>query len=532
MARPSSFLRGTPPPIQRAQAHVASLPAPVGGWNARDAWANMAPTDAVRMVNMFPGGASCDLRGGSTRWATGMSGQIESLMVYAGAAANKMFAIDAGSRSIFDVSNSGPVGAAVVSGLTNARFEYTNVSTPGGNYLYAVNGFDNPLLYDGINWSHISATSTPIAITGGPAAGPTALTHVYLFKNRVWFIEANSLRAWYLPTQSIGGQLQMLDLSSVAMLGGTLVDMLAWTVDAGYGMNDNLVFYTSKGEIVVYQGTDPASLATWAEIGVWQIGAPVGNRNLLIKFGGDGLILSLDGIIPLAQGLQSSRIDTRVAISFKIQAAINTVIRQYRQNFGWQIFYYPKQAALIVNIPMGVGVQQQFVMNTITGSWCNFQGWPANVFALFNDEPYFGGNGIIYHAWDIGSYADDGANIDTDVVQAFNYFEMRGVEKYFTRARPNILTNGNPSIRIGLAIDFSINEYDQPISFSPTGFGYWDSGLWDAALWGQNMNLSNDWQGVAGVGYCAGIDFESASQGIQISWASTDIVFQAGWAGI
>ena len=50
--------------IQRTQANVASLPPPVGGWNARDALANMAPTDAVTLDNLFPGVSSVTLRGG------------------------------------------------------------------------------------------------------------------------------------------------------------------------------------------------------------------------------------------------------------------------------------------------------------------------------------------------------------------------------------------------------------------------------------------------------------------------------------
>jgi len=78
--------------IQRAAANVASLPAPVGGWNARDSLANMAPTDAVTLENFFPGVASVNLRGGYSKHATGLPGQVETLMTYNGAATTKMFA--------------------------------------------------------------------------------------------------------------------------------------------------------------------------------------------------------------------------------------------------------------------------------------------------------------------------------------------------------------------------------------------------------------------------------------------------------
>ena len=64
--------------IQRTSNNVASLPAPVGGWNARDALANMAPTDAVTLDNLFPGVSSVMLRGGYIRHATGISGHVSS----------------------------------------------------------------------------------------------------------------------------------------------------------------------------------------------------------------------------------------------------------------------------------------------------------------------------------------------------------------------------------------------------------------------------------------------------------------------
>ena len=76
--------------IQRTTNNVGSLPAPVGGWNARDSLANMNPTDAVTLNNLFPGVSSVALRGGYKKHATGMTGQIESLLVYNAGAVDKM----------------------------------------------------------------------------------------------------------------------------------------------------------------------------------------------------------------------------------------------------------------------------------------------------------------------------------------------------------------------------------------------------------------------------------------------------------
>lgn len=508
------------PLVQQTRAIPASIPAPIGGWNARDSLANMAPTDAVVLTNMFPGVSSVNIRGGYSQHATGMSGQIQSLMVYSGGATNEMFAAVATANKIYDVTINGAVGAAVVSGLANAQWEYANITTAGGSYLMAVNGADTPLLYDGSSWGTAS-------ISGVTSSN---LSNILLFKNRLWFIEKNTLKAWYLPTQSISGAAQMFDLRSVCKQGGYLVAMGAWTVDAGYGVDDNLVFITSNGEVLVYRGTDPASSATWAAAGVWQLGAPIGKRCML-KYGGDILILTYDGLFPLAQALQSSRLDPRVALSDKIQGAIAEATKNYASTFGWQIVYYPKENAVFVNVPVSIGQQEQWPMNTITTAWCNFTGWAANCWALFNDDVYFGGDGVVCHAWD-STFADNDANINTSSLQAFNYFQMRGIEKYFTRARPVIFTNGSPAIQVGMNVDFEIVTNSSPISFTPSTVGLWDQDLWDVAIWGQSLQRVNNWQGITGIGYCGAIQFQSASKNLDIQWAATDVVFQTGWGGI
>ncbi len=513
-------------PVQKNAAHVASIPAPVGGWNARDALANMSPLDAVTLTNLFPTPSNVQLRGGSTAWATGMSGQVQSLFVYNGAASSKMFAVDAVGKSFYNVTASGAVGAAVVTGLTNAWWEYANIATSGGNYMYTVNGVDKPELYDGTTWTAIDSGSSP-AITG---VTTTSLNNVLLFKNRLWFIEKNTLKAWYLPTLSIGGAAQQFDLKSIARKGGYLVDFDVWSTDAGYGLDDMLAFITSQGEIIIYRGTDPASAATWALVGVWAFGAPVTNR-CMVKWAGDVLVHTLDGLLPLSKALQSDRLDPSVAISDKIQNAISIASSSYGTTLGWDIFVYPASNALILNVPVSVGGQQQYVMNTITTSWCNFTGWPANCWALFNDRPYFGGNGVVTAAWDT-SFSDGANYIVTRCQQAFNYFDQRGIIKYFTRARPSIATTGTPAIAIGMDVDFDTTFTGSRITFSPVSYAVWDVDRWDVGLWGQGLTTYNNWQGITGIGYCGSLQFSSTSKGIDLQWASTDIVFQAGWAGI
>ena len=71
-----------------------------------------------------------------------------------------------------------------------------------------------------------------------------------------------------------------------------------------------------------------------------------------------------------------------------------------------------------------------------------------------------------------------------------------------------------------------------PLTFTPTTSGTWGTSTWDSGLWGNDNTIQNTWIGITGIGYCGGTQFQSASQGLQIEWASTDIVYQAGFAGV
>lgn len=511
---------------QGARANVASLPAPVGGWNARDSLANMEPTDAVQLDNLFPTVSSCVLRGGYTKMTT-ISGVVRTLMNYSGGATERLYA--ATDTGISRVDTGTAIAQTLPSSITTGWCEYTNISTVGGNYMFVVNGTNTPLLFDGTTWTNPSITypATPAGMSS------SKLSNITLFKNRLWFIEKNTLRAWYLPTLSIGGAAQYIDLSSIAKYGGHLVDLDTWTVDAGYGVDDNLAFVTSNGEVIIYRGTDPASAATWALAGVWKLGSPIGTRAML-KYAGDLLILTYDGLMPMAQSLQSSRLDPRVALSNKIQGAIAAATSAYGSHTttGWQIYYSAKNNAVWINVPVQDDLQEQYVMNTITTSWCRFTGWGAYCWETFNDNPWFGGNGFVAQAW-TDTYKDDTVGITSIAKQAFNYFESRGVKKYFTRARPTIIASGTPAIGLGINIDFEDSTNAAPIGVSaPSAAGIWDVAIWDEGIWGGGSSVTNNWQGITGIGYCASLIFSTSSQQISIEWPSTDVVFQTGWAGI
>ena len=61
---------------------VATVPAPLSGWNSRSGLAEMKPTEAVALENWFPKTAYCEGRGGMSSHATGITGNGKTLAVY------------------------------------------------------------------------------------------------------------------------------------------------------------------------------------------------------------------------------------------------------------------------------------------------------------------------------------------------------------------------------------------------------------------------------------------------------------------
>jgi len=503
----------------RANAKSTSVPAPVGGWNARDSIADMSAIDAAALTNWFPGTTDVMVRKGYSQHSTGMNSQVETLLAYAGGATDKLFSFTADGK-IYDVTSGGAVGAASVSGLSNGRWETQNISTSGGNFALCVNGTDKLRGYSGTAWWTDGDGTHDI--TGFDTATASNIT---LFKNRIWFIQKNTLTAWYLPTSSIAGAAAQFPLQSIARLGGYLIDFATWTIDAGYGVDDFFAFVTSKGEVIVYKGTDPASVNTWGLVGVWILGAPVGKR-CLMKYEGDLLLIGQDGLSPMSGALQSSRVNPRVQLTDKIQKAVSDAVTNYGSTFGWETLYFPKQNMLILNVPVSIGAQEQYVMNTITKNWCRFTGWNANTWCLFQDIPYFGGNGFVGKAWN--TFGDNGSNISATASQAFSYFKSPGIIKRFTLIRPILNTDGSPGISANLNIDFQINTNSSPISTTPVTSATWDTSVWDTGVFSSGLQITKYWQGASGVGYSAAPQVVTVTNGIELHWVSTDIVFETG----
>jgi hypothetical protein len=155
-------------------------------------------------------------------------------------------------------------------------------------------------------------------------------------------------------------------------------------------MDDLLVAISGGGDVLVYQGTDPAEAGAFALHGVYFVGAVPKGRRLCTEYGGDLLIMSTLGILPAsllfnattAMGTASYR-TAKIANLFN-QAQIESAA--YR---GWAMRLHPQDSCLMVLSPTSVGYQ--FVMGLSTQGWHIYTGLEMGVCAeAWNGSLYYG----------------------------------------------------------------------------------------------------------------------------------------------
>ena len=494
---------------------AVSVPAPIGGWNARDALDKMQATDAVVISNWIPRAGYVESRAGSQEHVSGLGGTVESIMPYRGASAVKLLA--AADGEIWDVSTTG-APASIKSGLTNDLWQYIHHS----NVLVMTNGADTPQVYNG-------TTIIDIVVTGVTA---TTLWGCNAFKGRAFYWKQNDQSYWYAAANSYQGALTEFDLSRVAVSGGSLVQMVTWTLDSGDGVDDLAAFVFSTGEVILYQGSDPGDANDWALVGKFNIGEPISVRSHC-HVGGTEIIATKDGYLDLAKSIHGGEYSEKSNYSHKIIKAAKDAATQYGGNTGWTCLLYPAGNLFIVNVPISSEESIQHVRDTTNGGWTKFTGWNARAFGVHEDKLYFGtSDGKVYLA-DIG-INDDGTAIALQATPAFSPLVSRAMRKLITSCCVvSNYTYPNKWALDGLA-DFQLTTRStvQSDTAPVSGASAWDTSDWDTTDWAMDSTSADinaqpmAWRSLRAIGYTVTCSIRLNSQAQRIVWFSTGYIFK------
>lgn len=517
-----------------ARAQLLKLPAPIMGWAENQSLASENGGYARVMENMFPTTQGVRVRGGSTKAAT-VGARCRSLFAYQTATVSKLFGATA--SAIYDISalNPSSVPSAAVSGLSSGYFSTEQMGTAGGEFLYAVNGTNSANLFDGSAWTVITGVSAPIAITG---VTTSTLSYVWKHKNRLWFVQKNSKNAWYLPVDSVGGAAAQFSLAGVFQKGGYLLFGVTWSQDAGDGMDDRVAFVSSEGEVAVYQGTNPASAADWALVGLYSMAPPRGMK-CHIKAGGDVIIGTDDGAIPLSAIVSKdpAALNTS-AVSFNIEQSWRKEARLWDGVQPWEMIKWPRENMLLMSLPHEQNTC--FVANLQTGAWAKYIGWDVQCAAIFNNALYFADrNGFVYSAETGGT--DNTATYAARLSYMPSDMGAGAAFKAVGAMRGTFLAVSAPSAQLSVAVDYEVSFPALPaVTVTPAGTGaVWDVAVWDVALWDDDgtgdyivrPTYTTGWTGVGAQGYAIAPQVQIVSGGTgrpNIELVQIDLMMESG----
>ena len=478
--------RRQPVPGQYAQQYKAvTLPAPTRGIIQHENDAYMGPGACIVSDNWIPTMRGVKLRGGSVRHCVLDPVPIVSAFEYADVAQQRMFAGQA--TKLYDVTTAGaPV--VVKASQSSGNYCASPLSNLAGNWLIVVNDAGDPVLrFNGTSWVTLLPPAVPSdganAITG-PVGSPVEfgrnLTYVAKYRSRLYFIEKQSMNLWYLPIDSVGGTLVKIPMSGAATLGGYLLFLASWTIDAGDGIDDKLVCVTSEGEALIFTGNDPADIASWRQEGRYFVGKPLG-MNAHSQVGGDLLILTIEGIVPISQVIQKSAGEMELAM---ISRAIKPMWReevQAKRALPWTIKRWDEYGGIFITFPGGSpGNRYCLVMNNATGAFARAVGWDAMCFIRKAENLYFGTqDGIVMWADQGGT--DDGKAYVCTLVGGWEPFQARAQRVTWHQARAVFTARLSEPFepQITSTVDYVVTiPPPPPPGPDPGAPDVWDQGRW------------------------------------------------------
>jgi len=400
------------------------------------------------------------------------------------------------SATILSISpTSATAGVLRLGAITSGPFEDDEALTDGGGGAATADG--------------ASDSASAVTITG---VDTDDLSHVWQFKERLFFIEKNTLKAWFLPVDSIGGAAGELNFGSVFRLGGSLLFGATWSLDSGDGLDDKCVFVTDAGEVAVYEGTNPGSAATWALVGVYRIGRPV-NKHGYFPAGGELYILTDEGIVGVSESIQADRATLLGGtLTANIRDAWQDAVTNASTAQPLNATVWPAESMLLIGTALTKdGVPLAYVANARTNSWCRFTNYDIRCGVVFQDAFYFASDGGVIYQGEVGG---------TDAGTAYTAY---CVPKFSEAGVPNIKIANHAGLlaRAQDVFNFSMqgfSDYELANFPAPQAIGeassasVWGTGTWGSAVWGGGFGriTQQRWKTVSAQGF-------SVSPGVAIT---------------
>lgn len=391
-------------------------------------------------------------------------------------------------------------------------------------------------------WDYVSTGATEAVVyasladqRNGFSANPSTFVFVTEWKGRLWFVERDSSWAWYFAAGATQGVATRFDFGSKMQHGGSLAGLYPWSYDGGEGVDSLLVGISSSGDVVAYKGTDPASASTFGLRGSWYVGAVPSGRRFATLTGGELLIATNLGLLPLSKLVAGASVDDPTIYSTrKIGNLFSYLVSSRRRLKGWALHVHPEDNVLIIMVPTADGSHtEQLAMSFATGGWSRYRALPALSAVQWDGKLYYGTiDGVV----GINTGTIDGvtlaapseyAAIDWSLLTAYSDLG-NAAWKHVSQLRPSLLAESSDApVEAHAVYDLSLIEPPPVTAVGAGSASSWDTAQWDVSVWGGSYTATQPLQGAIGMGREVAI----AVRGTAISrtaYVKTDVYFTTG----
>lgn len=523
-----------------------TMPPPSTGLDVVTPIDNMEPTSALELVNIFPGAGAPTVRLGYKQFANlGTSSPIRFMHEFPlqDGTARLIVAQDA---KIYSVSSTGVV---------------TNVSKVGG---YISGAWNKELFGGNIYLANNSGSDAPQVLTSAGvvaqdinASGVTLanLCNVASYRERLYFIERNTMKAWYHKTAratlvSASAVLDSVDFQYIMRRGGYLLFTGSYTNQTAATSQDYFMAVSSEGEIVMYSGYSPDD-PNWSLVAHFVIGKPLGPK-AFVRVNQDVWIITQQGIVPVSALFQMDPEQALNVVSYKINPLITQYATQVALSEMWNGFFWPAGRRVYITLPDSTSTSTLLVYSIDSKSWTQFalySGEHSVASCKYNNLPFYGSNtGIVYQGEtgyaDVVTASSSGESIQFAARCAFSFYGSRGNYKAFKDIRPIIKAKRGLTLQLGLDTDFKRQSVVTSVTTPASTFTAWGSqwGIGAGTLnpstglpmttyfqpWSGDVEYIFDRYSAAGQGHCAAIRFGGSIKNSSCQFIGFEIRYDLG----
>lgn len=537
-ARPKPSV-AMPAPL-RSQA-FSRLPS-IGGVNALDPLMGMPEQDCIYTFNLMPVEIGMRLRKGYLEWSKGTGiGDIRTVVPYESP--------NPGEDRLWAVTENGIYDASTQNNATMELNQVQSFSVQNDSAGFGVSAewvadnLDRYLFYadeaNGI-WQYTEDPDTWARPTGwtydpdnNSAGTPVPFDRVVfitVFKQRLWFILRDDIKAYYSEPAAISGDFTGFTFGAKMPRGGDLRGLYDWSLDGGDGIDDYMVAIGRGGDLLIYQGFNPGDATTWDLRGAWYIGEVPNTRKLTTEYGSEVYVLSVFGLTNLNDLLRGVAVNQlRESPSAKVNRYLRADVEQYKSNYGWAIENNPSDGFLQVVTPKpSSGEFLQYNQNLNTKAWGFWDNVPVVSASAWQGDYFIGGEDGTVWLYD-GEYdgrtiaGDPGEPIYFRTLSSFQALEAHSTNTLVGFLRAIGLTVGSVNINIQPIYDYAVDaQIVSPGPATDSGVSLWDVAKWDQDVWVGGPTSANLPVSTLGGGRVAAI---------ALSGNASDRVQLLGWDG-